>query len=172
MEGEESERSRTCNTCTHRSTQNALPLWHTHSTVTGSATALGLGKSSSEQESEADARSRRKSRDKAADTERDLLDHYANLEEEDDFEDVGVEDVVKTEPVKVELEDDGAVVEPAADDGPMVMGGSFPFSSRSVNGSLITVAGVAKRVEDITEEDEQLMTEEEHRAFYEVVENM
>jgi len=73
-------------------TQNALPVWYTHSTVTGSETALGHDvKKRAESSSAAHRRSSDQNR---VDPERDLEAHYAALmgdeesEEDDDEDDI------------------------------------------------------------------------------------
>lgn len=96
----------------HVRTQNALPVWYTHSTVTGSATALGIKSDGSDQ---AGPSSRKFSTD-GGEPKRDLADYYANLEEEDEEEEeelgtpvnVGGTPVPISERVKVEpgLEDE------------------------------------------------------------------
>jgi hypothetical protein len=68
--------------------QNALPVWHTHSTVTGSATALGLASTSSGKTANpgthpltaAQKQSKREEEDRA------LAEHYRTLEEEEEQE--------------------------------------------------------------------------------------
>ena len=87
-------------------TQNALPVWYTHSTVTGSETALGHDVKRRQESSSAS--NRRESGGKSLDPERDLEAHYADLmgdgESDDEAdEDDDVKPVVPTYPeVKVE----------------------------------------------------------------------
>ena len=81
-------------------TQNALPIWHTHSTVTGSATSLGLDTPSNKDQTI--STDRKNSLQGQADTSQGLADYYANLVEEDDEEESDVVehvDIVKKEPI-------------------------------------------------------------------------
>jgi hypothetical protein len=59
-----------------------LPVWHTHSTVTGSATSLGIDASGQTPSYVADKQ--KEIQDKATDHQRGLADYYANLEEDED----------------------------------------------------------------------------------------
>ena len=94
------------------STQNALPIWHTHSTVTGSATALGIKgmpKSASALAASIPSSTTHKKQHSIDDA--DIAAHFVDLVEEDDgddeFEDVqpGTGVAVKRE---IEVETNGA----------------------------------------------------------------
>ena len=100
-------------------TQNALPIWHTHSTVTGSATALGL-KGDLRDGLALNGGGRLSKNGREAD-DAVLADHYANLD--------GGRPVVKRE-LGVEeddgefeeMEDVGLAGRPASTGGKTVMG--------------------------------------------------
>jgi hypothetical protein len=67
--------------------QNALPIWHTHSTVTGSATALGLASTNgSDDAGPSDAKRARTKLEKQEEADRALAEHYRLLEEEEALE--------------------------------------------------------------------------------------
>lgn len=162
--------------------QNALPIWHTHSTVTGSATALGLGAASSAAAA-ATGHRRKVSKDGFVDEEAALADHYANLDDDDEDEQV-VPVTTFPIPVKVEVKEDGdegmddvALGAPGTSTvpvsettpgnagnkgGPVVTGTSL--RNLMVQVLKVVVNGVPKALEDITDEDGELMTKEEYEV--------
>jgi hypothetical protein len=62
------------------SVQNALPIWHTHSTVTGSATSLGLEDARKANKLEEEARRRATAGHTIDDGDDALAAHYADLD--------------------------------------------------------------------------------------------
>jgi len=68
---------------TDDSVQNALPVWHTHSTVTGTATALGI--SNQARQAALQANGTRSGGMGDDEDEDDLLEaHYAQMDEDDE----------------------------------------------------------------------------------------
>lgn len=127
--------------------QNALPEWYTHSTVTGDATTLGIN----------DINQRAKVAERAkhvGDHETEVGDqalaaHYELLDEEDDVEEVGVDINEGVQLDTVERRDEAEVEEVPA-------GESL--------GKTVFVNGQMKKIEDVTEDDQELMTSEEYEV--------
>lgn len=67
-------------TLTRRRVQNALPIWHTHSTVTGSATSLGLEDARKANKLAEEARRRATAGHTADEGDDALAAHYADLD--------------------------------------------------------------------------------------------
>ncbi|TYJ57581.1 hypothetical protein B9479_001663 [Cryptococcus floricola] len=132
--------------------QNALPAWYTHSTVTGDATTLGINDRNQK------AAVAERARLAAGGTEQTTSDeslaaHYEMLaegeEEEEDDEEFEETAVVSGETSITPPEPDEATNEASAEG----------------EGKMVTVAGQPKRVEDVTDEDQDLMTTEEYEAY-------
>lgn len=101
--------------------QNALPVWHTHSTVTGSATTLGISNEARLKAAQALAK---KPAGQDDDDEDDLFEaHFANMD--DDGEDTS-QDVTPLPDVKQEdaLPLNDAAVDSSGGSAVMVMGRS------------------------------------------------
>lgn len=111
-------------TSTDDRTQNALPVWYTHSTVTGSETALGHDVKRRAETSS--AAQRRVSDGNRLDPERDLEAHYADLmgdgesEDDEDREEVVKPVVQPSNPSRNSLPDiktePGVKVEPGTEE--------------------------------------------------------
>jgi hypothetical protein len=113
-------------TLRRRSAQNALPVWYTHSTVTGSATSLGLTNKGA-------SASGPLAVDRSETHDDDLARHYARLEEEENVKreqgaaegepvfavPMKVEQTLERKNVKVEidLEDGGGIASVGGDIG-------------------------------------------------------
>ncbi|ORY21847.1 hypothetical protein BCR39DRAFT_552714 [Naematelia encephala] len=135
--------------------QNALPVWHTHSTVTGSATSLGI--EGQRRAALAADGGRRQSKDGKAVDDDVLEEHYAQLGGD------GIEQD-KEEDVVVKLETETEIIS--------TMNGHVPDGDGNGNvggGIVINVAGVPKPIDDITEDDQEMMTPEEYTAYFEAM---
>lgn len=125
--------------------QNALASWHLRSTVTGEKTALGFKDDAARAKAEA---SRAGGTNVANDEEDALLAaHYANMDEDED-EEFEETTVPPTEAATAEPSPQG---EGDTEDVPDVM---------------VSVAGTAKRLADITDADEELMTPDEYEVSH------
>jgi transcription initiation factor TFIIE subunit alpha len=101
--------------------QNALPAWHTHSTVTGTATTLGLQHQARQQAQQ--ARGYKKGDQGQDGDEDDLLEaHYANLHGDDEEENMEETIPVISQPPSTAPPSDSMVSTPG--EGVMVMGRS------------------------------------------------
>ncbi|WWD18054.1 hypothetical protein CI109_102501 [Kwoniella shandongensis] len=158
--------------------QNALPQWYTHSTVTGQATTLGLDYQ--RRLAAAEERGRKITGNGGENADEVLALHYENLEEEEDdeVEEVGVEngnDIVKVETTRAPVVVDDDDEEGDDDDDDMEdVGASQGEQNGGANGSqstgkYVTVNGQSKRVEDVTDEDQEAMTTEEYEAYAEAM---
>ncbi|WVR05829.1 hypothetical protein IAU60_002855 [Kwoniella sp. DSM 27419] len=164
--------------------QNALPHWYTHSTVTGQATTLGLA-----DKRRRDQLAERNRTVNGGDQEGEddvLAAHYEILGEDEgemEMDDVGgrngyASEVSPASQVKLELGSASlsADVVDAADDDDEEEGtegvadepGSVPVQASAgstARGVTVTVNGVPKRLEDVTDEDHEFMTTEEYEAY-------
>ncbi|KAK8865766.1 hypothetical protein IAR55_000913 [Kwoniella newhampshirensis] len=165
--------------------QNALPQWYTHSTVTGQATTLGLDYQ--RRRAAAEERGRRKIDGNGQEgADQVLASHYENLEDKDDddenyVEEVGMVDVkVEPSPATVVREDGNqraeAEDEDGGDDDDDMDDVGGPDEDIGQNrkqpepeGKTVMVNGQPKRVEDVTEEDQEVMTTEEYEAYAEAM---
>ncbi|KAK4685439.1 transcription initiation factor TFIIE subunit alpha, partial [Tremellales sp. Uapishka_1] len=156
-DAEERERVERERRAEEQRSQNALPIWHTHSTVTGSATALGLD--DIKRQAEAGPRKRKGPRNKAELDDAELAQHYASLDQEKPkavtlpVTPVKAEPMpVKAEPTPVEEDEEGDEMEEMAD----------VEDPKEIGGKMVMVNGVEKRLEDVTEDDEEEMSPEEY----------
>ncbi|WVQ71031.1 hypothetical protein IAR50_000556 [Cryptococcus sp. DSM 104548] len=134
--------------------QNALPAWYTHSTVTGDATTLGINDRN--QKAAVAERARLAAGGKEQKTsDESLAAHYEMLAEEEEEEDEEFEEtaVVSEEPSVTPQEPEVAIYGTVAEG----------------EGKMVTVAGQPKRVEDVTDEDQELMSTEEYEAYAEAL---
>jgi transcription initiation factor TFIIE subunit alpha len=142
--------------------QNALPTWHLTSTVTGEKTTLGL-KEDALARAQAEANRGGPKTDTRDEDDALLAAHYANLEDggDDDFDDE-TEEPPTTGPTAV------ASAEPT----PAATGTQTPDvpvpaeeeATSAVPDVMVFVAGVAKRLADVTDADEDLMTPDEYEV--------
>ncbi|WVQ85303.1 hypothetical protein IAT38_007468 [Cryptococcus sp. DSM 104549] len=126
--------------------QNALPTWHTHSTVTGQATTLGITDANARAANA--LREQRPSDSGKTNGDEALALHYELLEDdgEDDEDDEGQLEEAEVTPAitpAVDKEDDDDEKE----------------------AKFVTVLGQLKEVNSITEEDQLVMTTEEYEAY-------
>ncbi|WVN85838.1 uncharacterized protein L203_100990 [Cryptococcus depauperatus CBS 7841] len=129
--------------------QNALPAWHTHSTVTGDATTLGLTdakyRKTVAERNEGHVGEQTEVGDEA------LAAHYEMLAEddEDDVEEIGVE----TGEIERKMAKEQREEEPES------------ILASPSEAQMVTVNGQLKRLGDVTEEDQGLMTTDEYEAY-------
>lgn len=140
---------------TDESVQNALPAWHTHSTVTGAATALGISNHARQQALQANGTRHTDGDDEDED---DLLEaHYAQMQ------DGGVEPV---EEVVTHADQVPSAVPTATSLGStpgvesVMVKGEFLLFSRAKQ----AVNGVPKPIGEIDDDDEANMTTEEYEV--------
>ncbi|GFZ43208.1 hypothetical protein JCM24511_00927 [Saitozyma sp. JCM 24511] len=173
--------------------QNALPIWHTHSTVTGSATSLGLEDARKANKLAEEARRRATAGHTADEGDDALAAHYADLDapppvikpepgldqmQVHELEDEDEPMVVKVEPgvedvrQGVVADGNGGVenghLEDEEEEGELETAGTTPAAEKT-SGVMVMVAGIPKPLDDITEEDQELMTTDEYQAYYEAV---
>ncbi|ORX34188.1 hypothetical protein BD324DRAFT_637017 [Kockovaella imperatae] len=165
-EGDEREELEKARLAEAQRTQNALPVWYTHSTVTGSATALGLENRKGSMDDSPIKPDLHKVNDKDLDDE--ALDaHYANLMAED-----SADEIMGGEPVQVKAE-----VEPEDELQAVEEVGAVPkVAQQEANGTadrdepMISVDGKLKPLSQVTDTDAELMTPAEYQAWYEAME--
>jgi transcription initiation factor TFIIE subunit alpha len=128
--------------------QNALPIWHTHSTVTGSATTLGIA----DQTKSAKLAAERKAGVSTGQGESEdamLMQHYEGMDDVSEDGDepipakVAVKVEVKPEPIDVDHEDEEdeeADTPPAGPGGPGADGMATAVAS---NGTAVMVKGTS-----------------------------
>jgi transcription initiation factor TFIIE subunit alpha len=138
-------------------------VWHTHSTVTGTATSLGLANGSDQSKTGVKGKADNATKD---DDDDDLAAHYASMAEGESQLDIP-EESASAVPTAV-------VTSPAAPAGSSGNGQGGATStgegkmcygeSSNSNACLRPVDGVAKPFSDITEEDQELMTPAEYEV--------
>lgn len=133
-----------------------MPVWHTHSTVTGTATSLGLANNAGHAGPAANGKTAETGKD---DDDEELAAHYATLAEGEDVREID------------DLEEPGSVaVAPPVDVEAVTYEGPSGKQGKTVNGVCdrsqrsSAVNGVPKRIEEITEEDQEMMTPEEYQV--------
>ncbi|GMK60002.1 hypothetical protein CspeluHIS016_0902190 [Cutaneotrichosporon spelunceum] len=121
---------------------DALPSWHTHSTITGQMTAKGNVEAAAQEKAVAEAQAAAGPPDDGPKVD-DLSAYYDQMEEEE----AALDDVDTTE--STPAPDTSTVATPAGAD------------------VLVMVAGRPMRIADVTEADEDLMTPDEYEAYFE-----
>ncbi|WVW82174.1 hypothetical protein I302_104180 [Kwoniella bestiolae CBS 10118] len=166
-ENEEKEKERLAQ---QQREQNALPHWYTHSTVTGQKTTLGIADQRRKQLLE--ERNRGLGGNKEVEDE-SLKAHYEILDDDGDG-DGGDEDFEETptpalEVPLVKVEDRVMEVLDDDDEDEEGLEDVTPTPGEAVNGGeggkMVTVNGVPKRVDDVTDDDHEIMTTEEYEAY-------
>jgi transcription initiation factor TFIIE subunit alpha len=128
--------------------QNALPVWYTHSTITGDTTALG-NKDAADKAKLLAAGGRVAGAKEGQDEDDALAAHYANMDDDDE-----------EELEEADMGDGGAAATPT----PVQTAEDTP-----VPAVMVMVAGVAKALAEVTDADEGVMTEEEYEAYFEAI---
>ncbi|WVQ62312.1 uncharacterized protein L199_000451 [Kwoniella botswanensis] len=163
-ENEEKEKERLAQ---QQREQNALPHWYTHSTVTGEKTTLGIA--DQKRKHLLEERSRGLGNEKEIEDE-SLKAHYEILDddgdgEEGEFEETPTPAAVdeKEVPIPIVRVENG-IIDIDDDDEEEGMYDVKPNGGEE-GGRMITVNGVPKRIEDVTDDDHELMTTEEYEAY-------
>ncbi|WRT64034.1 uncharacterized protein IL334_000961 [Kwoniella shivajii] len=149
--------------------QNALPHWYTHSTVTGQATTLGIADQKRKKILEDRARGLKGEKEFEDES---LKAHYEILGDDDgdgngeDGED-GFEEIEQVNPVtkmdtvvNVDRDQDEEGEEVLLEDVTPVR-----VDTPTQGGTMVTVNGVPKRIEDVTDDDHDVMTTDEYEAY-------